>query len=317
MKKAYFGGKWSVAHLVWERFGNVANYIEPFFGSGAILLSRPSDPGTETVNDLDCMIANFFRSVQSEPEIVSHYADWPVNESDLLARHRWLVGQKPEMRNNIESSPDYYDAKIAGWWCWGMCVWIGSGWCSGNAHKQLPHLGDAGRGIHKKSWRDVNPKLPHLGNAGRGIHKKSWRNGIHERMIALYERMRYVRVCCGDWTRVMGPSVTTAHGLTGVFLDPPYGDVGRDTNLYNEESLTVAADCRRWCEQNGNNPLLRIALCGYDGEHKRLEDMEWTKVVWKAHGGMGNQNKEGNQNRFREAIWFSPHCLNDRQISLF
>ena len=28
----WFGGKSRVAHLVWQRFGDVANYVEPFFG---------------------------------------------------------------------------------------------------------------------------------------------------------------------------------------------------------------------------------------------------------------------------------------------
>lgn len=36
----YFGGKSRVADLVWARFGVVRNYVEPFFGSGALLLAR-------------------------------------------------------------------------------------------------------------------------------------------------------------------------------------------------------------------------------------------------------------------------------------
>lgn len=52
----WFGGKSMVADIVWQRFGHVPNYIEPFFGSGAVLLGRPHSPGIETVNDLDCMV---------------------------------------------------------------------------------------------------------------------------------------------------------------------------------------------------------------------------------------------------------------------
>ena len=51
----YFGGKSRVALQVWERFGDVANYVEPFAGSLAVLLGRPTEPKTETVNDLDCL----------------------------------------------------------------------------------------------------------------------------------------------------------------------------------------------------------------------------------------------------------------------
>jgi len=89
----WFGGKSKVAHLVWERFGNVPNYVEPFAGSLAVLLGRPTAPGTETVNDLDCYLANFWRAIKDNPSTTATWADWPVNEADLIARHRWLMDQ--------------------------------------------------------------------------------------------------------------------------------------------------------------------------------------------------------------------------------
>ena len=77
----YFGGKRRVAGLVWPRFGDVVNYVEPFFGSGAMLLNRPMPfSGPETVNDADGFISNFWRAVVADPEGVAHAADWPVNE---------------------------------------------------------------------------------------------------------------------------------------------------------------------------------------------------------------------------------------------
>src|SRR3989304_10483635 len=63
----YFGGKSRVAHIVWERLGDVPNYVEPFAGSLAVLLNRPHDPRIETVNDKDCYIANFWRALQLDP----------------------------------------------------------------------------------------------------------------------------------------------------------------------------------------------------------------------------------------------------------
>jgi DNA adenine methylase len=120
----YFGGKSRAAHFVWERFGEVKNYVEPFFGSGAVLLSRPDEPHTETVNDLDCMLANFWRALQHDPEAVALAADWPVNEADMQARHLWLT-QQEEFRERMKADPDYFDAKIAGWWVWGISAWIG------------------------------------------------------------------------------------------------------------------------------------------------------------------------------------------------
>ena len=36
----WFGGKSRVAGAVWDRFGPVKNYVEPFFGSGAAATTR-------------------------------------------------------------------------------------------------------------------------------------------------------------------------------------------------------------------------------------------------------------------------------------
>jgi DNA adenine methylase len=93
----WFGGKSMVADVVWRAFGDVRNYVEPFFGSGAVLLGRPLPfEGIETVNDFDGLLANFWRAVKGDPEAVAKWADWPVNENDLHARHSWLVNMKQD-----------------------------------------------------------------------------------------------------------------------------------------------------------------------------------------------------------------------------
>ena len=288
------------------------NYVEPFFGSGAVLLGRQGeDFGIETVNDADGFLANFWRAVQHDPDQVARWADWPVNENDLHARHAWLVPKREKLTAKLEGDPDHFDAKIAGWWVWGLCAWIGSGWCSGKGpwitneegelinSRSFPHLGDAGRGI--------NRKLPHLGNAGRGVHRTSF--SIYELFHELSERFRRVRVCCGDWTRVLGPTPTVKNGLTGIFLDPPYSaDANRDNELYAVESVVVAHTVREWAIVHGDNPLLRIALCGYEGEYDM--PIDWVCMKWKATGGYESQGgASAGENCRRERIWFSPHCI--------
>jgi hypothetical protein len=275
------------------------------------------------------MVANFWRSLQHDPDAVAHYADWPVNEADQHARHLWLVSQE-QFREQMKVDPDFYDCKIAGWWVWGQCIWIGSGWCAkelphlGNAGKglnrQLPHLGDAGNGVHRKlphlgnAGTGVHRKLPHLGNAGTGdewieLHSSDRTLGTLAYMRQLASRLRSVRVCCGDWSRICGPSPTFKHGITGVFLDPPYADeADRTSDLYSRDSGDVAHAVREWAIENGDNPLLRIALCGYAGEHAMPDS--WREIAWKAHGGYGCQgNNQARENAGRERIWFSPHCL--------
>lgn len=284
----WFGGKSRVAHIVWERFGNVPNYVEPFAGSLAVLLGRPHAPGIETVNDKDCLIANFWRALQSEPEAVAEAADNPVNEADQHARHLWLCSQE-EFRERMKTEPDYYDVRIAGWWVWGQCIWIGSGWCS----RQLPHLGDAGT----ESCIASDP------TSGTQVRAQ-----LLEYMRELAERLRRVRVCCGDWSRVCGPSPTVKLGITGVFLDPPYtDDADRQEDLYAVDDLAIGKEVYAWAAEWGNDPRMRIALCGYEGEYHLPG---WTEIAWKARGGYGSQSDgRGRANAGRERIWFSPHCL--------
>jgi hypothetical protein len=175
----WFGGKRQAASLVWERLGDVDNAIEPFCGSLAWLLARPHPPRIETVNDADCYVANFWRATQHGPEAVAAFADGPVNECDLHARHRWLVlsPAAADFRERMRSDPDYFDAKVAGWWCWGLCCWIGSGWCGEGAEwNQAPGAAyGAIAGVHAIS-ADVR-KRPKLsggttgsGALGAGVH---------------------------------------------------------------------------------------------------------------------------------------------------
>ena len=361
----YFGGKREAASIVWGALGRVQNYVEPFFGSGAVLLSRPREtwatldsPGTETVNDRSRFLANFWRALRADPDAVAEHCDWPVNETDLHARHRWLVAQLPALALAMDADPDHYDAKIAGWWCWGACGWIGSGWCdeeramlrqcgAGPAPEapvslpvQLPHLGNAGRGadtlfqklpylgggnggdgrgIHaKRATGALSTQLPHLGgnhDSERGLHSLSLRPRIGEYLRSLAARLRGTRVACGDWSRVCGDSVTWRHGLTGVFLDPPYAE-GAQQYAAGGTGTGLSAEVRAWAIAAGERPDMRVILAGLDGEHAMPPT--WRTVPWKARGGYGSQGATANNNRHRERLWLSPHCLDaTRQPSLF
>ncbi len=317
----WFGGKRKVAREVWARFGDVKNYVEPFFGSGAVLLGRPMCGGLETVNDLDGFVANFWRSIQYSPEATAEWAESPVNENDLHARHVWLLERRESLRASLEGDPRYHDPQIAGWWVWGISCWIGSGFCSGKGpwwinesmqlvRRQRVHLGNNGQGVNRKrvhlgnNGQGVNRQLVHLGNNGQGVGDSRLYPWFH----ALADRLKRVRICSGDWSRVCGPSVTFKHGMTGVFLDPPYADTaGRTSELYRADSEQVAHAVREWAIANGDNPRMRIALCGYDGEHEMPDS--WTVQKWSAGAGFGGQAKTRTGNGKRERIWYSPTCL--------
>jgi hypothetical protein len=59
---------------------------------------------------------------------------------------------------------------------------------------------------------------------------------------------------------------------------------------------------------------MRVALCGYEGEHEMPKD--WETLAWNAGEGFGVQADERSGNGKRERIWFSPFCLGARQGSL-
>lgn len=342
----YFGGKSLVAAEVWARFGAVENYVEPFCGSAAVLLGRPAGArGPETVNDANCFISNFWRAMAAGPDEVAAFCDWPINEADLHARHRWLMTREgvQEWRERMKTDADFFDAQVAGWWVWGASCWIGSGWCAddgnrlrgrdGGASNKIPQL-TATQGVQSLAFSRKLPNVlcarslvsgadvrrPHLGRpyainaAQEGADAADEATPLVERFRALQARLRRVRVCCGDWARVCTPAVTTYLGITGVFLDPPYADTaGRTADVYAVDDLQVAHAVREWAIANGDNPLFRIALCGYEGEHVMPDS--WAVFAWKTQGGYGHTQKKGN--RVRERIWFSPHCLAAQQGGLF
>jgi DNA adenine methylase len=400
----YVGGKSRVADLVWRKLGNVDNFIEPFMGSLAVLLRRPSHHfangyRVETANDLNHFIVNFWRSVNRDPEAVAAHADWPVFEADMHARHKWLMRSEhaSEWRTRMATDPEHYDAKIAGWWCWGACCWIGSGWCDGlgtdwvqphrfdgvgvhgtptpsnrsaskvggceklqrpnldppdrgvNGRPQLTDAFDIGRGVNG-GGAVLSTKMPRLTGMrkgdeyypGIGVHnidlvadgtcsaRRAW---LIEWMQRLADRLRLVRTCYGHWSRVCDSDSTLFRlGLTGVFLDPPYPSHREDTGKKSRDATLYATDkgadpnalrdeVRDWCIKWGGHKLMRVAVCGYEGDgyEKLVTDHGWSVESWEAGGGYANQKRGGKgkaENAKRERIWFSPNCVQE-QPSLF
>ena len=66
------------------------------------------------------------------------------------------------------------------------------------------------------------------------------------------------------------------------------------------------AEVLRWCLANGDNKMLRIAMCGHVGQHEALEQEGWDVQTWRTSGGYQGADD-------RERIWFSPHCLSVTQ----
>ena len=302
----YFGGKRRAASLVWSALGDPSGYVEPFAGSAAVLLARPTFTGrrVETLNDADGWLVNVWRSIQLSPEDVARHAWGPVTEIDYHARLAWLQERRgDDLVSWLEGNPEAHDAKAAGWWLTVAAAGIGDPWGKGpwrvvdGRLRKLPHLGDAGQG--------VNRELPHLGDAGRGV--------LVAYMAALSDRLQRVRITCGDWRRVVTPSASRAgaggDGSRAILLDPPYATSG---DLYAESSAGVAAEVLGWCARNVTDQ--RVVLCGYDNEHDALLDHDWRVIEGRSGGGAGYSVRSDNGRR--ERLWLSPACLSFGQERL-
>lgn len=326
----YPGGKRRIADLVWRALGDCRVYVEPFFGSGAVLLSRPSEPGIETVNDLDGLLVHFWRALREAPAEVARHADYPVSEIDLHARHRELVRRAAEVREQLKADPRWFDAELAGWWVWGLSQWIGGGWCAPvvSLSERRPAISHASHGVHRKvperrpnlttARTGVQRQMPAVrGSGGCGVVGQSLEGGaLAPWFEALADRLRRVRIVCGDFERVLTKSTLYVEGssVAGVFLDPPYAHDRRSTKLYAHDAADVSTRAREWAIAHSDDPALRIVLAGLEGEHEMPSS--WRKVEWTGPAGLGRVSG----NRHLERLWLSPSCESiedDRQLQLF
>lgn len=67
----YPGSKWGIAKWIISFFPEHHSYLEPFFGSGAVLFNKTRS-NIETVNDLDGNVVNLFKWIREDPEKLAH-----------------------------------------------------------------------------------------------------------------------------------------------------------------------------------------------------------------------------------------------------
>lgn len=343
----WFGGKRHASPLVWELLGDVDHYVEPFAGGMAVLLNRPHPCNrpyfSETVNDLDGLLVNAWRSIAYSPDTTAEAASWPVSEADKLARQIELLRWRDEVAlDHLAGDPFWHDPRMGGWWLWAVAVQIGAFAGDGpwTADRETGRIVKQARGPTREPG--VARARPHLVNNGQGVNNAGLREpgvldgfgGYHPITMPrlrlwfahLAARLRHVRIVNGDWSRVMttGAAQTLPvrqGGHCGFFIDPPYAADIRTKGLYAHDG-DITADVRAWCRANGDNPKYRIVLAGFDTEHGELESAGWVAHEWFEdgwlRGGMAQINGEHQQQR--ERLWASPHCLGravSPQASLF
>lgn len=188
--------------------------------------------------------------------------------------------------------------------------------------RQMPAISQSGygetdKGIH--AYRKEPGVVRRMPEVGAGRDRATSLRGVHSPNLAtpaalvayfqrLAARLRRVRVLCGDWRRAVADSVTVNHGTTAIFLDPPYPAAEHAMRYHDAGEPWY--DAAAWAVAHGDDPRLRIAVCGYTSPATdALFPPSWARYHWTARGGYGNQGQgRGRENAKRECAWFSPHC---------
>ena len=341
----WYGGKRRWAERVWEKLDgdSLGVYAEPFAGSLAVLLHRVRPIQREVVCDLDGMICNFWRAVTHDPEGVAAAATYPTIHQDLTARHTWLRAWKAENAERLSVDPDFYDVRVAGWWCWGLCLWIGGGWCTTQSERR-PHVGATGGGegisaqrvgqIPNMSSRGGAQgvaaqrvdKRPYIDATGGGQGIAAQRNGAivqesdsHQEFVrgwceALAARLYEVVVLNRDWRSALTPTVlqhtpASPKPPVGIFLDPPYLTDGRSDDIYEGDDVAdaTARESYEWAVEHGDR--YRIAYASHAGDFPVPPGWE---AETETFGAIKLEERRGRLDQ----IMFSPVCQRVGQVRL-
>jgi hypothetical protein len=264
-----------------------------------MLLSAPKPASLEVAGDLNGFMANFWRAVKYQPGEVARSADYPISHIDMGARHKWLMNQRKRLSDSLQDAEWPGDAKVAGRWLWGQCLWIGAGWCDWFDVKDwsvekgpIPSLGNAGAGVSAKG------QIPFLSNAGQGVQGAGGKMELANagQGVQAIGKIPSQKDCgCGIHAVGGIPHLTDAgNGIHAVGGIPQVNETGRGVNAIgrvfseSEKSLLVA-----------KGRAIPDDLITYSGQvawiwmHKLAERLnrvrlihgEWTRCMNHYYGG--------------------------------
>ena len=341
----YFGGKRKAAPLIWRLFGRVYRYVDPFMGSLSVPLACPYEIPRVVVNDLNCLLVNFWRALQRDPEAVAYWAEYPSSHVDLMARREWLRQQWPTAVQAMQLDPEWHDARMAGWYVWVVSNAI-------DLTKNLrPATVDMQQAYAKAvatarqfrlDWDtqtlDTPDISPVLGQQKQRVMRPRGPQDKTSDQISMWigglaEHMRTWIIICKDWTSIVSSRVilgtipSEAPHVCALLLDPPYdtGVVPRG-KVYAVDDTQIASTVRGWLftpnEKDGiipwYHPRLRIILCAYEGDHDPLPDSRTYR--WSDRSDAHNQIPISHRPQKKEILIANPACLDPdgaRQESLF
>ena len=106
----YPGAKWSLAEWIIGHFPDHHSYLEPFFGSGAVLFSKARS-AIETVNDIDGDVINLFTWIREDPDRLANAIYWTPYAREVYNR-AWEA-QHSE-KDSFQRAVDFYIRMMQG-----------------------------------------------------------------------------------------------------------------------------------------------------------------------------------------------------------
>lgn len=99
---SYFGGKAKIAPWVVSKIPKHLVYVEPFFGSGAVMFAKPpirNSKYIEIINDINSDVYNFYKVVRDNPKELVAMLDTAIYSRELNDESRYS-----DPKNDIEKA---------------------------------------------------------------------------------------------------------------------------------------------------------------------------------------------------------------------
>ena len=250
----YPGSKWNIAGKLVEMIPPHHSYVEPYFGSGAVLFNKPPSD-IETVNDLDCDVVNLFRCIQEDPEKLARLVM-------TTPYSRQVYDNSYKMNLIVETTPGgdrFYKALQFLVRCW-----QGHGFRTNG---------------HKVGWKND------VAGRERAYALRDWYR-LPEWIIEIAERLRKVQIECRPAREVI-----KRFDREGVFmyLDPPYLLGTRHGKQYKHE---MSDEEHGELLKDLLQSRAEIMISGYDSEMYNEYLRDWNRVEIKSCAEYGRPRME-------------------------
>lgn len=254
----WFGAKRNLAAAIVEELGPHRVYWEPFCGSMAVLLAKPTCV-METVNDLHGDLVNLARVVQHDvlgPLLYRRLRRTLMSDvlhREAAERHR-ARGDAGDGAPDVEAAYDYF-----------LCAWLGRNGCAGTqSYNQGFCLRFTANGGHAATrWTNVVDSIP------------AWRR-----------RLRHVTILCRDAFELL-PRIEDAPG-TAIYLDPPYLAKGAKYvhDFEDAQHARLAEELRRFKKA-------RVVVSYYDDPRLDALYAGWTRRSIIVSKSLAHQGQRG------------------------